>query len=64
MQQRYCCDMKCEQGRHCPKQQPAEAATEIGCDDDDSEAHSMSYLISTIIIVCAIVAVIIFAGAI
>lgn len=56
--QRFCCDMKCNQGRHCPKQQPAEAATEIGCDEDDSVAYSVSYLIVTIAVVCAIATIV------
>lgn len=56
--QRFCCDMKCNQGRHCPKQQPAEAATEIGCDEDDSVAHPLSYLAITIGIVVAIAVVV------
>lgn len=31
-----CCETHgpCNQGRDCPARQPAEAATEIGCDDD------------------------------
>jgi hypothetical protein len=27
---RWCCDGKCEQGRLCPKNMPAEAATDVG----------------------------------
>jgi len=30
---RWCCDGRCEQGRACPKQMPAEAATDVGQDD-------------------------------
>ncbi len=27
---RWCCDGKCQQGRLCPKNMPAEAATDLG----------------------------------
>ena len=34
-----CCDHACDQGRTCPTRlQPAEAATELGTDDDQSRA--------------------------
>lgn len=48
--------------RYTEEQPPkaAEAATDIGCDDDDSVAHPLSYLAITIGIVCAIAAVVFF----
>lgn len=32
---RYCCDHLCEQGRLCPDFMPAEAANEIGIEDEE-----------------------------
>ena len=32
---RWCCDGQCQQGKLCPKNMPAEAATEVGQDDPD-----------------------------
>jgi hypothetical protein len=32
---RWCCDGQCQQGKLCPKNMPAEAATDIGQDDPD-----------------------------
>jgi hypothetical protein len=38
---RWCCDGQCTQGRTCPKQIPAEAATEVGQEEPDFYSREM-----------------------
>jgi hypothetical protein len=38
---RWCCDGQCTQGRMCPKQMPAEAATDVGQEEPDFYSREM-----------------------
>lgn len=51
---RFCCDNLCGQGRHCPALHPAEAATEVGQDDDTPRLFRASDLLAGIAIVAVI----------
>lgn len=50
---RFCCDNKCHQGRYCPKRLPAEACTELGC-DDAPVGGSEDLVLAILIIVAAL----------
>lgn len=38
---RWCCDGQCKQGRTCPKQMPAEAATDVGQEEPNFYSAQM-----------------------
>ena len=38
---RWCCDGMCKQGRLCPKQMPAEAATDMGYEEPNFYSSQM-----------------------
>ena len=40
---RWCCDGKCQQGRLCPKNMPAEAATDLG--QEEPNFYSWNYVL-------------------
>lgn len=51
---RFCCDGRCEQGRHCPALHPAEAATEVGQDEDVTRLFRVGDLLAGIVIVAVL----------
>ena len=44
---RWCCDGMCKQGRLCPKNMPAEAATDLG--QEEPNFYSKEYIVKEVI---------------
>ena len=45
---RWCCDGLCKQGRLCPKLMPAEAATDLG-QEEEPNFYSKEYIVKEVI---------------
>ena len=63
---RWCCDGECKQGRLCPKQMPAEAATDVG-QEKEPDFYSSQYILEEVgmfvvgaAVIVAVVAVVAF----
>jgi len=44
----WCCDGQCKQGRLCPKNMPAEAATDLGQEEEEPNFYSKEFLLKEV----------------
>jgi len=65
---RWCCDGQCKQGRLCPKNMPAEAATDLGQEEPDFYSKELilaevgKFLVGSILLVLLVGVVALIAG--
>jgi hypothetical protein len=65
---RWCCDGMCKQGRLCPKQMPAEAATDLGQEEPNFYSKDMmleeagKFALAVVIVGVAVIVVSFLAG--
>ena len=65
---RWCCDGQCKQGRLCPKNMPAEAATDLGQEEPNFYSKDMmleeagKFALAVVIVGVAVVVIAFLAG--